>query len=80
MPPFGRFRIDVVEVLEAGRIFDVAEQRQRVAPCRLALPDWACAASIAGGGGESQSRGKCGDGAGLEKTSSGNGQMQNSCC
>ena len=32
----GRIRIDVIEALEAGRIFDVAEQRQRVAPDRLA--------------------------------------------
>jgi hypothetical protein len=30
-----RVRIDVVEALEVGGIFDVAEQRQRVAPRRL---------------------------------------------
>jgi hypothetical protein len=31
-----RFRIDVVEPLEVGRIFDVAEERQAVPPHRLA--------------------------------------------
>jgi hypothetical protein len=30
-----RIGIDVVEALEIGRVFDVAEQRQRVAPGRL---------------------------------------------
>ncbi|MGY4448095.1 hypothetical protein ACVWZR_002755 [Bradyrhizobium sp. i1.3.1] len=32
---FGRFRIDVIEALEVGGIFDLSEQRQRVAPGRL---------------------------------------------
>ncbi len=31
-PPLRRLRIDVVEMLEAGRIFQVAEQREPVAP------------------------------------------------
>ena len=32
---FGRTRIDVVEVLEAGRVFELAEQRQAVPPVPL---------------------------------------------
>ena len=34
-PPFGRVRIDVVEPFEVGRVFDIAEQRQRMPPRRL---------------------------------------------
>ena len=70
----GRVRIDVVEVLEAGRIFDVAEQRQAVAPDRLGRlrlgrvkRGKACC--------DPQRRGDRGDGAALQKMSSGNCQM-----
>ena len=74
-------RIDVVEAREAGRVLDLAEQRQRVPPLQ----------SICGGLGmggfnrgkvrhepECRSHGGCG--AALQKVSSGNRQMQNSCC
>ena len=76
-----RVRIDVVEMLEVGRIFHVAEQRQRMTPDRLA------ARILCTGGfdrgkncGKPQCRGKRGDGAALQKMSSGNCQMRNSCC
>ena len=44
----GRIRIDVVEVLEAGRVLDLAEQRQRVPPDRLSRRRCAWAGAIAG--------------------------------
>ena len=76
-----RVRIDVIETLEVGRIFDVAEQRQGMTPDRLA------ARSLRTGGFDRgknrrkpQCRGERGEGAALQKMSSGNCQMQNSCC
>ena len=76
----GRSRIDVIKMLEAGRIFDVAEGRQRVPPGRFArrcLRDRRASARKAGRG--SQRRRDGGEGAALQKLSSGNCQMKNSC-
>ena len=77
----GRVRIDVIEAFEAGRIFDVVEQRHRVPPgqpirCGLRMGRRnrgnAC--------GKPQRRSHRGDGAALQKMSSGDRQMKNSCC
>jgi hypothetical protein len=76
----GRVRIDVIEVFEVGWIFDVAEQRQGVPPgqpirCGLRMR------GFDGGNayGKPQRRGHRGDSAALQKMSSGNRQMKNSC-
>jgi len=73
MPPLGR--IDVVEAFEAGGIFDVAKQRQRMPPhnfarCCVCL---VCAECRQDGCG-AQSRGKRRQRAALQKVSSGNRQ------
>src|SRR5207244_2902775 len=75
----GGVRIDVIEAFEIDRIFDVAEQRQRVAPDRLAGSG--LRVSRVGGGNacrNSQAWGDGGEGAALQKVSSGNCQMKHS--
>ena len=76
-----RIGIDVIEPLEVGGIFDIAEQRQRVAPGRLAGGSL-CAGGIDDGKfcREPQRRGKRGGGGALQKMSTGDCQMRNSCC
>ncbi len=76
----GGVRIDVIEAFEIDRIFDVAEQRQRVAPERLAGSG--LRVSRVGRGNacrNSQAWGDGGEGAALQKMSSGNCQMKHSC-
>ena len=71
----GRIRIDVVEALEVGGIFDLAEQRQRVAPggltggLRAAPADDGKARSGTEGGERSDGR------ASEQEIASGNGQI-----
>ena len=70
-----RVGFDVIELLEVGGIFEIAEQRQCVPPRRFvgrlceSRPD--CGNARDG----LQRRGRCSKGAGLEKSSSGNCQM-----
>ena len=74
----GRIRIDVIEALEIGGVFDVAKQRQRVPPGRLGL---GMRGSHRGNACHTtKSRGHRGQGAALQKVSSGNRQRGESCC
>ena len=71
----GRIRIDVIEALEVGRVFDVTKQRQRMPPGQLRLrmgrSDHGCGRDAA------KRRGDGGEGAALQKVASGNRQREN---
>ena len=67
-----RFRIHIIELREAGRIFEVPEQRQAVAPgCTIDRSFGARRARPKRTGAEAQNRSRCGQQAALQKMSSG---------
>ena len=77
----GRIRIDVIEAGEVGRILDVAEQREGMAPLQFAGRRLGLR-RIDGGEVRRQPQrgGHRGDRAALQKMSSGNCQERKSCC
>ncbi len=77
-PAFRSVRIDIVEVLEIGRVLDVTEQRQPVPPCRAGRSRLRLRGidQKASGRGLKQ-RGRCSKGSALENAASGNFQTIN---
>ena len=76
-----RIRIDVIEALEAGRIFDIAKRRHGVPPGQSVRRGLRVGRLDRGNaGGEAQCRRHRGCGTALQEISSGDRQIKNSCC